>query len=201
MRRRLFAFCSALSLLLCVIVGVLWVRSYFVLDSLSRTRWTLIPLTPEDRDWNAASQLSGREFTYSLETFVGIIAILHRDDTNGYSWQQVKSTELRPLANGDILYGCSSSPIKNESMTCAWSHFGFRWERIDQSATNFIHLWSVPLYVPMVASAILPLIWFRNRARIRRLARIGCCATCGYDLRASPTRCPECGSTTPRGDR
>ena len=58
---------------------------------------------------------------------------------------------------------------------------------------------SVAVYLPApltVAAVVLPpLMLFAVRRRRRRWQRTAtACARCGYDLRATPDRCPECGA-------
>lgn len=54
----------------------------------------------------------------------------------------------------------------------------------------------LPLWIPLSVSTLL--FWYlyipfrRYRFRLQR----GLCLSCGYDLRASLDRCPECGTTT-----
>ena len=52
----------------------------------------------------------------------------------------------------------------------------------------------VRLYLVAAVSAILPAIFVMNWFRKRRTSKRGFCANCGYDLRATPERCPECGA-------
>ena len=52
---------------------------------------------------------------------------------------------------------------------------------------------SVPIALPAALLAVQPLLWLRRRGRDRRRLRTGACSRCGYDLRATPGRCPECG--------
>jgi hypothetical protein len=52
----------------------------------------------------------------------------------------------------------------------------------------------IPHWVFVTLFAIPPLLRFRAWRRHRRRAKAGTCAKCGYDLRATPGRCPECGT-------
>lgn len=61
-----------------------------------------------------------------------------------------------------------------------------------------MHLVSLPLAWPTAAFLTPPFVaaTLAVRAR-RRLRRVGFCHLCGFDLRATPERCPECGTPVP----
>lgn len=53
---------------------------------------------------------------------------------------------------------------------------------------------AIPYWALIPPSAILPILWFLSRRRQQHRHRAGHCHTCGYDLRESKEKCPECGT-------
>lgn len=65
-----------------------------------------------------------------------------------------------------------------------------------QPATQIVWNVAVPFWQPAALLGIVPACWLARvtrQRRQRRRARMGLCLRCGYDLRASQGRCPECG--------
>ena len=65
--------------------------------------------------------------------------------------------------------------------------------------SRYIRAVMFPIWAPLAISG-LACLWFTRRAL--RLAKMkpGSCHSCGYDLRATPDRCPECGAVPARRD-
>ena len=86
-----------------------------------------------------------------------------------------------------------------------WTHFGFGYRRfewffsntLDSTPSEIVYLTAVPHALPAILFALLPAYTIFNQTRNRRRTRTGRCIACGYDLRASNDRCPECGVAIP----
>ena len=60
-------------------------------------------------------------------------------------------------------------------------------ERFDRTLISVPHAWLV------IALMILPVRYLTMKVRVRKHFGPGQCAQCGYDIRVTPKRCPECG--------
>ena len=67
-----------------------------------------------------------------------------------------------------------------------------------KSDRTLTYVWALPYWKLVALSAAGPFLWAYHRLRPRRLPP-GHCRRCGYDLRATPDRCPECGASSGRG--
>ena len=56
--------------------------------------------------------------------------------------------------------------------------------------------WTIALILPIaiLICGVLPLAWLLHARRRHQALAAGLCASCGYNLRATPGRCPECGA-------
>src|SRR5262249_50354301 len=80
-----------------------------------------------------------------------------------------------------------------------WNRLGFYHASSTSGAplVVFEHWVGFPHWLFLPILSVMPLSWLRGAWKRRRRRRAGLCLTCGYDLRASSERCPECGTAFP----
>jgi predicted RNA-binding Zn-ribbon protein involved in translation (DUF1610 family) len=76
---------------------------------------------------------------------------------------------------------------------------GFQLAR-NHRPTNQLDLWGIglPHWFILLLCLPFPLLWFRRFRQRRHRLHHGLCLSCGYDLRESPEKCPECGAKVER---
>jgi hypothetical protein len=164
MRRKLFTFAAGVSALLCVGVCVLWVRSYWRMDTLAG--------------------YCGRDDWVQISSQRGSVLLGHASRNN--------------LAASGMLQGFWLGVVYlhepgARQVGTHWRGFGYYHRRNPPQAISQTLLW-FPDWLLVLSGAVLPLAFLNRRRRIRRRAASGSCLRCGYDLRATPERCPECGA-------
>jgi hypothetical protein len=163
-RRRLLNLLTALSLVLCVAALVLWARSYWVLDSAGRV---------------------GRAKVVCIDSLPGA---LHLGVTGPDAENEEPGPRPHYFYNGGRQGGVGPGGVMVGGKLV---RFG---GRID---ARIGYGWIVvPHWFAALLLSALPLLRARGYQRSRRSRRRssqGRCARCGYDLRATPDHCPECG--------
>ena len=179
-RSILFTLAAAISLVLCVGSPVACVRSY--------RRPAMIYY-----DWlETRGPVEVRSvYAESVNGMTKITADRTIADSPGRAAKWL--AEPRPRGFQRYGYGGVRLPVR------PWAGFRFRSIREQNKRlelTVVVHTIGVPYWFWTLVCAVPPLAWVARWRRERRRAgwlRAGCCPRCGYDLRATPERCPECG--------
>jgi hypothetical protein len=118
-------------------------------------------------------------------------------------WPQRPITGIRLAAsagNGRLYFGVMTPPGHTARVMRVRSGFGYA----DVAAATempggfeyvgVIRELIAPMWAVLALSIVTPAAWFVRTMQSGRARKLGLCASCGYDLRATPDRCPECGA-------
>ena len=176
MNRPLLNLVTTLSLLACAAVVALWVRSYWVSDAV----------------------LGGnRSGEWGTQTLSGTWAFVRTNAPHGHAtlrWDRFDSRLSSVWEDGSALslpnrlgFGYRSRLLPTANIRLPNPEPGVTLPPL--IVTRMVLL---PLWLAAAVLAVLPAARLYRRIRPRYAA--GRCQACGYDLRATPGRCPECGT-------
>jgi hypothetical protein len=170
---------------------VLWVRSYFIYDG---WRWNYYSsLGPFSNNERVAVNRPNGHVLVSIER--GAMIVSSEPHSMAIDWDDrplYLPRDQAPLLH----YERHEHPaFPTNSHWVRW----FAWRHLGQWGQPLWHdfLLVIPLWVPALLFSVAPSIWVIRLGHLRTRFRRGLCLVCGYDLRASRERCPECGEPIP----
>ncbi|HEX4793705.1 MAG TPA: hypothetical protein VH370_07940 [Humisphaera sp.] len=125
------------------------------------------------------------DYTYHRDGATRFVSVASSDGVVQVAW----CTYTRPISRRGLDHATNKAQPRDD-------HF-FRWANYLGPDWLGEVCWG-PFWAIVTLFATWPLIWAlfkRKEIRRRRRMRSGHCQSCGYDLRATPDRCPECGAT------
>lgn len=183
-------FLSGVSLVLLTFTLVLWIRSYWSVDNL--------------------------QFVWSRRlSFVSVTGRIEVDAAYSLAGEYGGVYKLLPVSPSPSLkYDCWKAPSSTVASGGRQRHRSLLLPKTEHFQTWFESMpmpdgqpgrwineswrWSLmaPSWYFMVAFSLLPSVRIVRAIRRRSIRSAGICSACGYNMRATRNRCPECGATS-----
>ena len=167
---------------LAIAVLALWIRSYFFQDAIARITRNRSTLSS-----SFASVFTERgrcKFSFCRRTFDAQEGF---DENDGFlipprspRWPVGWSYGAADFVNSGPWFSIETHDWASTPVSYYPGRYSYTWV-------------ALPLWLFLSIFLVLPLRWAIRRIRHARDAE-NHCGECGYDLRASPERCPECGT-------
>jgi hypothetical protein len=175
----------------------MWFASYFRFSQLTCTKhlvvWTF--MSTRGSLWVRRDGYP-RRFPPTREVFISGFPIETVTSPDGYVFDyfQDMSGGLVDKAQWYFLFNMGSRNGKFRSFRLLKGGVAtFDAYRPESTTPNRIRTIVIPYWMLVAISLPMPILRARRAAWRRIARRRGLCVFCGYDIRATPGRCPECG--------
>jgi hypothetical protein len=163
----------------------------YYLDTANLTK--IFPTTPYQHAWKLWQFSFVKKVHLPAMSQIDEQILLNQEEQAVANWQKLRAAMATTKPTATQL----------QNLQLVTTHIKMiRAQRLSGDFSGWMWEFDFPAWFLLVITLPLPALWcYRFLSRRRRYRRKhGLCLVCGYDLRASPGRCPECGTAIDNAD-